>query len=220
MSTPYPNPRALTLPLRDLMRGLRQHGGPAASLAAQAMDALPDPLRDAFANITPFDPRDAVLSGPPNTSSVVEAAAALRGAEISATKMAACAAFACSVLLAEAKEQDLLISETIFALCWHDAETQPYRAAALLHALVRREPFGVAPGLPAPGQSLEKGLLMRTCIGLVLWLSTEPGDSKTPEEELVRISGWLGAALLESCQNAWHDKAALNAILLDTSERI
>lgn len=220
MSSSYPNPRALTLPLRDLVRGVRQHAGPAASVVSHALEALPGPLRHAVENITPFDPKEAGISGPPETSVVADAAAAMQGADMSATQMAACAGFAISVLLAEAKESDLLVSETILALCWHDAEKEPFRAAALLHAMIRREPFGVAPGFLGSGQGPEVGLPLRTCIGAVLWLLTEPGDGKTSEEELVRISGWLGAGSLEACQNVWNDPQALNSILLDVSERI
>lgn len=220
MSSSYPNPRALTLPLRDLVRGVRQHAGPAASMMSHALDVLPRPLRHVVEDMTPFDPKGAGISGPPETSVVAEAAAAMQGADMSAIQMAACAGFAISVLLVEAEESDLLVSETILAMCWHDAETQPYRAAALLRAMIQREPFGIAPGLLASGQGPEAGLPLRTCIGAVLWLLTEPGDDKTPEEELVRISGWLGAGSLEACQTAWNDPQALNAILLDVSERI
>lgn len=220
MSTSYPNPRTLTLPLRDLVRGIRQHAGPAAFIMSKASEVLPGPLRHALKNITPFDPNNADISGPPEALIVAQAAAAMRGREMSATQMAACAGFACSILLAEAQEEDMLVSETIFALCWHDAEIQQHRAAAFLHAMIRRQPFGVAPGLPAPGQGPAPELLMRICVGVVLWLLTEPGDSNTTEEELVRISGWLGAGTVEACQNAWDERPALNSILLDVSERI
>ncbi|AEI95222.1 hypothetical protein [Roseobacter litoralis] len=220
MSSSYPNPRALKLPLRDLVRGVRQHAGPAAAMISHALESLPGPLRNAVENITPFDPKGAGLSGPPDPMIVANAAAAMQGADMSATQMATCAGFAISVLLAEARKPDLLVSETILAMCWHDAETQSYRAAALLHAMVRREPFGVAPGFMASGAGPDAGLPLRICIGAVLWLLTEPGDGATPEEELVRISGWLGAGSLEACQKAWNDPQTLNEILLDVSERI
>lgn len=219
MSSSYPNPRALTLPLRDLVRGVRQHAGPAASIVSHALEALPGPLRHVVEDITPFDPKGAGLSGPPSPAAVAGAAAAMQGADMSATEMAGCAGFAISVLLAEAEQPDLLVSETILALCWHDAETAPHRAAAMVQAMIKRAPYGVAPGMmnaPRPDETLA----LRVYIGAVLWLLTEPGDANTPEEELVRIAGWLGAGSLDACQAALHDPAALEAILRDVAERI
>lgn len=220
MSSSYPNPRALTLPLRDLVRGVRQHAGPAASIVSHALEALPGPLRHVVEDITPFDPKGAGLSGPPSPEVVTDAAAAMQGADMSATQMAACAGFAISVLLAEAEHPNLLVSETMLAMCWHEAETQPYRAAALLQAMIKRAPYGVAPGLVSGGKGPEEALALRIYIGAVLWLLTDPGDGNTPEEELVRIAGWLGAGSLDACQNALNDPAALNAILQDVAERI
>jgi hypothetical protein len=220
MRSSYPNPRALTLPLRDLVRGVRQHAGPAARIVSHALESLPGPLRHVVEDITPFDPGGAGLSGPPGTALVATAAAAMQGAEMSATQMATCAGFALSVLLAEADEPDLLVSETILALCWHDAETDPARAAALLHAMVRRKPFGTAPGFQSGGDGPGDEFILRTCIGAVLWLLTEPGDGTTAEEDLVRIAGWLGAGSVEACRAQWDDLPALNAILTDVAERI
>ena len=56
------------------MRGVRQHAGPAASIVAHALEAVPGPLRHVVEDITPFDPKGAGLSGPPSPAAVAGAA--------------------------------------------------------------------------------------------------------------------------------------------------
>lgn len=220
MSNAFLNPRALQLPLRDLARGVRQHGGPVGLIIARALEGLPGPLRDVVDDIAPFGSESGGTSSPLSANTIAQAAAAMRGGDISSVEMAACSSFAISVLLAESPEPEMLVSETLLALCWRDAETKPFRAAAFLHAMTERAPFSYAPGLVSPGQPPTSGLTLQICIGTVLWLLAEPDNGKISENELVRISGWLAAGSSEACKKVWDDPKALNAILFEVSERI
>ncbi|MCY0094248.1 hypothetical protein [Hoeflea ulvae] len=223
MSVSHPDPRELTLPLRDLVRGLRQKTSGPRSLLAPALEFLPGPLRDAIRDITHSDfagGSGSRSARKPELARVTRTAAALRGADVSALDTVAAATFAIRILLDNAGKQDLLISKTILALCWHDAESRRLRAASYLRALVDREPFGVAPGLLQTDADLDARERLRICVAVVLWLLSDHNDDGIAEDELVKIAGWLADDCLEACQAHRDDADQLEKVLLETAGRI
>ncbi|MEP3303985.1 MAG: hypothetical protein ABJO05_18625 [Roseibium sp.] len=223
MSVSHPDPRELTLPLRDLVRGLHQKASSSRALLAPALEFLPGPLREAIRDITQINrPGGKVLRSfrKPDSAAVVRTAAALRGETVPAVDTVSVAAFAIRILLDAANEQDFLISKTILALCWHDVGDRRFRAAAYVHALVNRNPFGVAPGLVHTEADLDGRERKRICIALVLWLLADHEDDGACEEELVRIAGWLAGDCLDACQARWDDAEQLEIVLIETAGRI
>lgn len=223
MTVSHPDPRELTLPLRDLVRGIRQKTSAPRAMLAPALEFLPGPLREAIKGIS-HSGHDAghgtrVIRQPQMTV-IARSAAALRGEDAAASDTAAAASYAISVLLDTGKAGDLLVSETILAMCWHDARQQPFAAAGYLHALFDREPFGVAPGLLHSDPTLGSTERLRICIAVVLWLLADHNDEGISEVELVKISGWLAADCLEACQAKWDDREQLQTMLIDTAGRI
>lgn len=223
MSVSHPDPRELTLPLRDLVRGLRQKTSVPRAMLAPALELLPEPLRDAIRDITHIKratEKGALAIRQPEMALIVRSAAALRGKAVSASDTAAAASFGVGVLLDAANARDLLISETMLAMCWHDAEGRRFRAANYLHALFDREPFGVAPGLLHSTADLGDEERLRICIAVVLWLLSDHNDDGMSEIELVKIAGWLAVDCLEACQGQWDDPEKLESVLIDTAGRI
>ncbi|WP_412050747.1 hypothetical protein ACK6D9_04190 [Hoeflea sp. Naph1] len=151
---------------------------------------------------------------------ITRSAAALRGEAVAASDTAAAASYAIGILLDAVKARDLLVSETMLALCWHDAREQPFRAAGYLHALFDREPFGVAPGLLHSDPTLSDTERLRICIAVVLWLLSDHDDEGISEFELVKIAGWLAVDCLDTCQAKWDDREQLQTMLIDTAGRI
>lgn len=223
MTVSHPDPRELTLPLRDLVRGLRQKTSAPRAMLAPALDLLPGPLREVMKGISHSGldtERGARAIRQPQMAVIARSAAALRGEAAAASDTAAAASYAISVLLDAVKARDLLISETILAMCWHDARQQPYPAAGYLRALVDREPFGLAPGLLHADPTLGNTERLKICIAVVLWLLADHNDDGISEFELVKIAGWLAVDCLETCQAKWDDREQLQTMLIDTAGRI
>ncbi|WP_110034405.1 hypothetical protein [Hoeflea marina] len=209
--------------MRDLVRGLRQKTSLPRAILAPALAFLPGPLRDALKDMGQAGRSSwpASLKGrAPERTVILRSAAALRGADASALDIAAAAHFCTRVLLDAVQKSDLLVSETMLAMCWHDAEPQPFRAAALLHALFDRAPFGVAPGLVQSGDDLSSDERLRICVAVMVWLLADHQEDGISEAELVKIAGWLAADCLAACQSHWRDQQKLESVLLATAERI
>ena len=156
----------------------------------------------------------------PQMAVIARAAAALRGEAVAASDTAAAASYAISILLDALRARDLLVSETMLAMCWHDAREQPLRAAGYLHALFDREPFGVAPGLLRSDPTLGDSERLKICIAVVLWLLSDHDDEAMAEFDLVKIAGWLAADCLDTCRAHWDDREQLQTTLIDTAGRI
>lgn len=223
MSVSRPDPRELKLPLRDLVRGLRQKTSLPRAMLAPALVLLPEPLRNALKDIgrinRSMEPGSR-SNGQPDMAVITRSAAAMHGADASALDIAAAASFSIRVLLDAANERDLLISETLLAICWHDAEARPIRAASFLRALFEREPFGVAPGLLHTGADLLDEERLRICIAVVLWLLSDHNDEGISEVELINIAGWLALDCREASRAQWNDPEKLESVLIETAGRI
>ncbi|WP_417426914.1 hypothetical protein [Hoeflea sp.] len=223
MTVSHPDPRELTLPLRDLVRGLRQKTSTPRAMLAPALELLPGPLRDVIKNIAHIGretEHGTRATRQPQMAVITRSAAALRGEAVAASDTAAAASYAIGILLDAVKARDLLVSETMLALCWHDAREQSFRAAGYLYALFDREPFGVAPGLLHSDPTLSDTERLTICIAVVLWLLSDHDDEGISEFELVKIAGWLAVDCLETCQAKWDDREQLQTMLIDTAGRI
>lgn len=223
MTVSHPDPRELTLPLRDLVRGVRQKTSAPRAMLAPALDLLPGPLREIIKDLSRSDDQSghgtrAIRQ--PQMAVIASSAAALRGEAAAASDTATAAAYAINVLLHARKARDLLVSETILALCWHEARHQPFAAATYLHALFDREPFGVAPGLLHSDPTLGSDERLRICIAVVLWLLADHNDEGIEEFELVKIAGWLAADCLEASKAKLDNPEQLQTMLIDIAGRI
>jgi hypothetical protein len=223
MTVSHPDPRELTLALRDLVRGLRQKTSTPRAMLAPALELFPGPLRDVIKDIAHIGretERGTRAIRQPQMAVITRSAAALRGEAVAASDTAAAAYYAIGILLDALKARDLLVSETMLAMCWHDAREQPFRAAGYLHALFDREPFGVAPGLLHSDPTLSATERLKICIAVVLWLLSDHSDEGISEFELVKIAGWLAVDCLDTCEAKWDDREQLQTILIDTAGRI
>jgi hypothetical protein len=219
----HPDPRKLTLPFRDLLRGLRQKTSTPRAMLAPAVELLPGPLRDGIKDIVHIcreNERGTRAIRQPHRAVITRSAAALHGGTAAASDTAAAASYAIGILLDTVKARDLLVSETMLVMCWHDTREQPFRAAGYVHALFDRGPFGVAPGLLRSDTTLSEAERFTICIAVVLWLLSDHNDEGISEFELVKIAGWLAADCLDTCQAKWDDREQLQTILIDTAGRI
>ncbi|MDZ5696532.1 hypothetical protein [Chelativorans sp. M5D2P16] len=218
-----PDPGELALPLRDFVRGLRQKTAPSRSRLKPALELLPTPLRDRLEQIARDFSEGEVASmrvRNPGDAVIARAAAGLKGADVASAEMAAATAFATAVLLKTAGKSDLLISETVAAICWHEARHSPHRATTYMHALNERELVGTAPGLAHGAIHLGEADHRRIYLALVLWLLADRSISGVAEADLLNISRWLADDVADEVDSYRHQPDRLERLLREHAERI
>ncbi|RYG93083.1 hypothetical protein EU803_02975 [Loktanella sp. IMCC34160] len=206
-----PSPRTLALPLRDLLRGVRQSGLLPRSVVGPALDALPPPLRHALEDITGTEAQDAELPA----DVIARASAALRSGNGASSDMAAALSHAIT-----AQSPAPLVSETVVALCWRSARGGPDAAARFLAAMDDHPPFGEAPGFLSDTAPDATAARRRTLLSAILWLLADRAGGDVTEADLLHIAAGIATDLEPDASACWTDPATLQALLVSGAGRI
>lgn len=213
----------LVLPLRDLRRGLRHRSVGPRVVLEPALDLLPVWVREPMEQfVSDIGRGEAQLfrGGQLDTGTIACAAAGLRGADASPADIATSAAYAAEALLKERQENDLLVSETVAAICWRRSAGKENCAAQFARRLHRHDFISSAPGLIHEADSHGDAQKRRICSAIVMWLLADRPATVAEEIELIRIAGWLAEAVSADIEQCWSDAVSLDALLRSSAERI
>jgi len=215
-----PNPKALTLPLRDMLSGLRQIGLVPEPVAKTAIETLPTPLRAALRDIAGITTEELGLDHPDNSALISNASRALRTGTGSSTDVAKASALAIRHLLTSAPERSALVSETVLALCWSQAEEISTAAALFTTEIVKHAPFGETPGLPSEQSSASASQRKHIAATLCIWLLAERASSGIKESDLLGIASTIAEDLKSATPQIWTTPSTLQTALTKSAARI
>ncbi|MEM8786776.1 MAG: hypothetical protein AAGE76_00785 [Pseudomonadota bacterium] len=217
MSQNGPLPAALTLPLRDVLRGLATPAAGSARLLQPAGRILPPPIRNALNSLaenlarpqhTAAIPVDdihivyGILHGTPPPEGA-------RGA------IARVLSYAVEVLRPASGRPPFLVSETVAALAatetvYHKAPaTAPDRAADLFADLARSHSVGRVPGTGIGLDDADQAQIETTLITILVWLLTDRPQDSQEEPALLTLSDGLVTVMADDVAAARGGSAAL-----------
>ncbi|MEM7613935.1 MAG: hypothetical protein AAF245_02750 [Pseudomonadota bacterium] len=194
-------PSTLSMPLRDVLRGLRGASVGAEELLEPAGKLVPGPLRDIMRSVMHAAEdagREVLQAAIPTADEIADAAAytARDGPRPERRVMARVLTYGIESYLGRYTEDAMLVSETVTAVALQDVMSGPApegRAAGLVAALIESAAIGPAPGTPlSPSGEDAEGIHLAS-FATVLWLLVERAEM--PEEE---------AALLDLCGGLTH----------------
>ncbi|GIX13456.1 MAG: hypothetical protein KatS3mg118_1415 [Paracoccaceae bacterium] len=219
-----PVAQALSMPLRDALRGLAGVADLTEELLEPLRRAVPAPVLDALRALEGRGAR--LLEAGISEADIGAAAAFLAGPSARRSD-----AFACARVLAFAwdhlrrrEEPSLLLSEVLTAARLGTIADRtagpPMRAAQLVLALRDAHVAGRIPGLPVTLDEGEKAAIELRLCGLAVWLLAERGTSLAEEVRLLDLADALVAAESARLRAAMGDPAALAQALHEISDHL
>ena len=217
--TRLPFPRALKMPLRDVLRGITTAADLTEEVLEPATALLPNPVQSSFRSaLATFENAGASAITPRiDVADIAKASAFLHGTDTSREALETFVnvlAFAWEHAQASRTGLHLLFSETIAAaslavIGGGDATTSYARAVALLMALRRTNAISHLPGIPmTPGKG-ERAYIDQTLLASCVWLLTERAFDLAEEERLLELALALVPALEDEVLAGFADQALL-----------
>lgn len=210
-------PELLTMPLRDVARGLSGVAPLTEDALAPVYSALPKPLQTALR-----DTIDAIKSGGASVVSfgvdvgeIERASLFVSGAPSRSEDAAICAkviAFAWDRL-----KPGQLASETVLApyLATNPGKgATPFEhAAALLLGMAESNAFGRAPGLPLPDAGDVRADVALALVAPVIWLLADREETLEADVHLLELANALAGAFEDTIRSALSDRDHLAELL-------
>ena len=228
-STDFPPPKALALPLKDALRGLRMTAdrsraafGPLLALIPGPAGALPRTV-DAAASWARSATTRAVRTFDPTAADITTSGLAAIAASPEPELLFAEAAYrGLSDALRALGEERFLISQTLAAYAWAslaDASNKgAVRAADLMVAMSEHHVVGPAPGTPLGLGETERSTIRMAAFATMLWLLAERVEPLGDEVELRAIAVDMALALRQEIEAAGDDPSALAALFATYAE--
>lgn len=188
-------PSALSMPLRDVLRGLRGASESAEGLLSPAGDLVPPPIRDVLrgaARVAERAGTEVLGAAVPRADQIAAAAAYLvdAGPSVPRETLAKVITYGAEAYLARHGTHPALVSETVLAVALGPAlaaQPQVPRAEAVIDAIVQGAAIGPAPGTPfVSGEDAQKGAQL-AAFATVLWLLVERAQDLAEEYVLLDL---------------------------------
>lgn len=189
------NLKALTLPLRDIFRGIQQLQLVPDSVTKTALETLPQPIRAALREISGIDANESDLDHPDHTPLIASAAQALHKGSGSSTDVAKASAIALRHLLDANSQRPCLVSETALSRCWRRAEGTANAAARFAIEIERHEPYRDIVGMPYEQNDTTTAKREYITLALCIWLLAERANDDLKETDLLDIASIIASEL-------------------------
>ena len=200
---PLPLPNELSMPVRDILRGLRHGLGQPPRLAEPVDAALPGILRNVATQVA-----ELASAGLPPARSGTQAALD-RAAELSGlTPDKATADLAAHIIyhgsnfaLSHLGRGDLMVSETVARIAYDSAMAQAdgdsfERAGALYQSLLSHHVVGVAPGTGIGLTEADRAPTQTALLAVLLWMLVERNGAPQPEAEVLTLCVDVATSIL------------------------
>lgn len=217
-----PLPRALKMPLRDILRGVTTVADLTEEALEPATALLPDAVQSTFRSALATVEGAGASAVTPNIDHVdiLRASGFLNSTDTSRDALetfVSVLAFAWERAASGDGDQHLLLSETVAAasLAMIDmgdkrARAIPYeRGAALLLALRKANAASRLPGMPMTPNEQQRAYIDRTLLAAFVWLLSERALDLAEEERLLELSLALIQALGSDTAQGFEDQAQL-----------
>lgn len=221
-----PLPRALKMPLRDILRGVTRIADLTEEVLEPATALLPASLQSSFKSaLATFESAGASAVTPRiDPVDIVRASAFLHCTDTSRDALETFVnvlAFAWEHAQAGSDGQRLLLSETVAAASLAmigkgDAKTAYERAAALFMMLRKSHSASRLPGIPMMPSEDERAYIDQTLLAASVWLLSERADDLVEEERLLELS----LALVQALGNEMLEDFVDQALLADQLKRL
>ena len=226
-----PLPRALKMPLRDMLRGVATVADVTEEMLEPAAALLPKPVQSSFrAALATFeDAGHRAVTPTVDLADIARAAAYLRGKDSTRTALETFVNVLAHAweraLSADDTRQHLLFSETVaaasLAVRRQGASKTPYRhAAAVLASLRRANAASKLPGTPMASSENEQAYIDRSLLSSAVWLLSERGSTLKEEERLFELAFALTQALENDMQLGMADEGVLAERIENLAEHL
>lgn len=227
-----PNPRdllaTLSMPLRDVARGLRAAGHATEPLLRNAGDVLPGGMADAMRKTVErageFGARGIGVSDPSHAE-IISASDALVNRTSGLPAVAKTVVAALQHLIEHHPEKPQMISETVTAMAIRSAFAKlPADApsaeagAAVVGALLQAHAVGQFPGTPLASGDTSQSIARRAVVSSVLWLLADRAEDLTQDIALLDLCEALVEGLETDAESAMEDPASLAELLAELAD--
>ncbi len=218
-----PSLRELTLPARDLARGVRHSVEQSKRLAEPIRQALPEPVlslaRELMSDFEGMaaSARGLVRRGAGGRINGLEEIAA---AKDPGPAFARAAVFGLEAALERLGRADLMASETLAAVAWRAAgpgQASAEAAARLVLALEQGDVVGLVPGTPFGMGPAEGRLVRQAAVATMLWMLVA---RETPEDEAALLGLCVDVVGTLEAEAAEADAAGLARLLSTYAEAV
>ena len=209
-------PPEMSVPLRDLLRGVRVATGISEELLRPLGGLLPDTLRRMLHDMLEAADRagrQATRFEAPEPAEIAAAAAVLATGEGEMPVLARVLAHGLERALAADAAQHLMISETVATLALRSAlaggDGPAARAARAVQALSRAHVAGRVPGTGLVLDEAQRARIDRALVAVMLWLMADRAGTPAEEARLLELSVGLADALSDELGPLLADAEAL-----------
>ncbi len=214
-----PLPRALKMPLRDILRGVTAVADLTEEVLEPATALLPGPVHATFKSaLATFEGAGARAVTPSiDAADIARAASYIKGKDSSRDALETFVnvlAFAWERAQTGNEDQYLLLSETVAAASLAvgskgEVEAAEMRAADLLLALRKTNAASRMPGIPmSPGEE-ERAYIDQILLATTVWLLSERALDLAEEERLLELSRALVQAIGDEVRGSFADRDQL-----------
>lgn len=225
-----PLPRALKMPLRDILRGVTAVADLTEEVLEPATALLPSPVQSTFKSALATFEGAGVRAVTPSidAADIQRAASYLKGTDTSRDALETFVnvlAFAWERAQAGHEDQYLLLSETVAAASLTisgggEAETAQARAADLLLALRKTNAASRLPGIPMTPSEEERDYVDQILLATTVWLLSERALNLAEEERLLELSRALVQAIGDEVRDGFADRDLLAGQLRSLADHL
>lgn len=229
------DPRAilstLSMPLRDIARGLRAASGASDTLMEPAKDLVPAPVRELLSSTRTMAGRvgaRALETGVPDGNTLTDAGLVLQGDAEGGSRsaLARCLSFGIDAFLQRRPGVPLMVSETVAAVAvqtaFRDADPEwgvARRGAELIRALGGSNAVAPVPGTPLMQEVTREDVMTLASIVAVIWLMTDRAGPRIEDEaELLELVATLVDGMADEILATTGDADALATKLASFAE--
>ncbi len=223
-------PRALKMPLRDMLRGVTTVADLTEEVLEPATALLPSSVQSSFRSVlATFESAGSGAVTPRiDHTDIAKASAYLHGADSSRDALETFVnvlAFAWEHRQFKSAGQHLLFSETVAAaslamIGGGDAKGAYARAAAVLMALRKTNTASRLPGIPMTPSEDERASIDQSLLAACVWLLSERVSDLAEEERLLELSLALVHALADEVPAGFADQELLAEQLQSLAEHL
>ncbi len=212
---PLPLPSELSMPVRDILRGLRKTLNGPPKLADSVEAALPAVLRDIAQGVARFARAGLDPQTPPRPC--LDRVAQLHGFDAdraTADLFADLAYRGLEFVLARQERPDLMVSETIARIAYDSAMANTtgdafHRAQDLFQNLRDHHVIGAAPGTPLGLTASDNRIIQIALLALLLWMLVERDATPQPEAEVLALCADVAASIFDQSPGDQKDLAKI-----------
>ena len=209
-------PPEISVPLRDLLRGVRTATEISEEVLRPLGGLLPGTLRRMLHDTLEAADRagrQATHFDAPEPAEIAAAADVLANGEGALPALTRVLAYGLERALAADAARHLMISETVASMALRGALAggggRAARAARMVQALSRAHVAGRMPGTGLALDAAEQARIDRALIGVMLWLMAERAATPAEEARLLELSVGLAQALSDELDPLMSDAEAL-----------